>query len=55
MNRVWWRWSTRSVETDDDLRPVGIMLMEMEAKLDRIVRLLEEDDDEWQEAEDDAE
>ena len=40
--------------TDDDLRPVGIVLMETDAKLDLIIRLLEEDDDEWREGEDDA-
>ncbi len=54
MDRVWWRWSTPSKGTDDDLRPIGIMLMQMDSKLDRIIRLLEEDDDEWQEEEDDA-
>jgi len=40
--------------TDDDLRPVGIVLMETDAKLDLIIRLLEEDDDEWQEEENGA-
>jgi hypothetical protein len=47
---MWWRRSSEPDETRAEYRSIGIMLMEMNEKLDRIVSILE-DEDGWEEEE----
>ena len=47
---VWWRREPQQESEHEYLDAIGIMLMEMDVKLDRIVEAVE-DDDGWEEEE----
>ena len=47
---VWWKRPNEPAVEREDLEAMGIMLMRMDVKLDRILEVLE-DDDGWEEEE----